>query len=140
MNFLLFSFLTQSAAQGFQRLYGTVLNNSFSKIIVDGANFYVLGQDEPTAGATPHATVTRLDANGIHQWTLRLDIPSVWNDAVLTLSGDLLVVGSTLPFDATSKSLMGLVTPAGGGGFTWVRTYDVTGREGNTRIVRSPSP
>jgi hypothetical protein len=127
-------------AQDFQRLYGTNLDNTFSKAFQDGSNYYVLGQDEPTNGATPHATVTRLNANGIHQWTLRLDIPSIWNDAVLTPTGDLLVVGATLPFDATNKSLIGLVTPSGGGNFTWVRTYDVTGRESNAHIVRSPNP
>ncbi len=127
-------------SQNFQRLYGTTLDNSFSKVIPDGSNYYVLGQDEFTDGTPPSATVTRLDANGMHLWTLSLNISSVWNDAVLTPSGDLLVVGSTLPFDVNSQSLMGLVTPNGGGSFTWVRTYDVPGREGNTRIVRSPSP
>lgn len=126
--------------QDFQRLYGTNLDNSFSKVIQDGSNYYVLGQDEFNDGTPPAASVTRLDANGNHQWTLSLHISSVWNDAVLTPSGDLLVVGSTLPFDAASKSLMGLVTPTGGGGFAWVRTYDVPGREANTSIVRSPSP
>ena len=131
---------TPSISQDFQRIYGTSLDNNFTKVIQHGANFYVLGQDQPTSGSIPHATVTRLDANGIHQWTLRLDIPSVWNDAVLTPSGDLFVVGSTLPGDATNKSIMGLVTLSGGGNFTWIRTYDVPGREGLSRIVRSPNP
>ncbi|HZV44239.1 MAG TPA: hypothetical protein VFF90_07165, partial [Saprospiraceae bacterium] len=131
---------TLTFSQNFQHLYGTGLDNSFSKVIKDGSNYYILGQDEFTDGTPPSATVTRLDANGVHQWTLSLNISSVWNDATLTPAGDLLVVGSTLPFDATSKSLMGLVTTAGGGGFTWVRTYDVPGREGNFRIVRNPSP
>src|SRR6187401_3341687 len=130
---------TLTFSQNFQHLYGTGLDNSFSKVIKDGSNYYILGQDEFTDGTPPSATVTRLDANGVHQWTLSLNISSVWNDATLTPAGDLLVVGSTLPFDATSKSLMGLVTTAGGGGFTWVRTYDVPGREGNFRIVRNPS-
>lgn len=127
-------------AQDFQRIYGTSLDNSFSKIIQDGADYYVLGQDQPMSGSLPHATVTRLDANGIHQWTLRLDIPSIWNDAVLTPVGDLIVVGATLPGDATNQSLMGLVTTSGGGDFTWIRSYDVAGRENLFHIVRSPNP
>ncbi len=59
---------------------------------------------------------------------------------MLTPSGDLFVVGSTLPGDATNKSIMGLVSLSGGGSFTWLRTYDVPGREGLSRIVRSPNP
>lgn len=124
----------------FQRMFGDNLDNTFSKVIEDGSFYYVLGQDESVNGNPPNATVTRLDANGIHQWTLTLNMPSIWNDAVLTPSGDLLVVGGTLPGDATSQSLMGLVTPLLGGNFTWVRSYDVPGREGNSNIVRNPVP
>ena len=139
--FLLVSiFATSASSQYFQRDYGTSLNNSFTRVIKDGSNYYVLGQDEPSIGNPSRATVTRLDANGLHQWTLSLNIASVWNDAVLTPSGDLLVVGATLPLDATNKSLIGLVTPTGGGGFTWVRSYDVTGRENLSHIVRNPNP
>jgi len=134
------SFSSKLSAQDFQRLYGTSLDNNFTKVIQHGANYYVLGQDQPAIGSIPHATVTRLDANGIHQWTLSLALPSVWNDAVLTPSGDLFVVGSTLPGDATNKSIMGLVSLSGGGSFTWLRSYDVPGREGLSRIVRSPNP
>ena len=132
--------LAQMYAQDFQQYFGTGFNNTFTKVIQDGNNYYVLGQDEPFSGSTLHATVTRLDVNGVHQWTLTLDIGSVWNDAVLTPNGDLMVVGSTLPFDATSKSLIGVVTPTGGGNFSWVQSYDVPGREANFRIVRSPVP
>jgi hypothetical protein len=131
---------TQSISQTFQRTYGTSLDNSFTKAIGDGGQYFVLGQDQPSGGSLPHATVTRLDANGNHQWTLTLDIPSVWNDAIRTPSGDLFLVGSTLPGDASSKSLMGLVTPTSGGTFTWLRSYDVTGRESLTKVIRNPSP
>lgn len=133
---------TQCFAQDFQRAYGTSLDNSFSKVIKDGANYYVLGQNEASVGAPKFGTVTRLDANGLHLWTLESDVASVWNDAVLTPSGDLLVVGSTLPFDASTKSLIGLVTPAGGGNFTWLRSYlePGTGKNSFTRIVKNPNP
>ena len=142
LTFLLIAFLplTKTNSQDFQRLYGTSLDNNFTKVIQHGSNYYVLGQDQPTSGSTPHATVTRLDANGIHQWTLSLNIPSAWNDAVLTPTGDLLVVGNTLPGDASNNSIMGLVTTSGGGNFTWLRTYDVPGREGLARIIRNPNP
>lgn len=142
LAFVIFALLptTPTISQDFQRLYGTSLDNNFTKVIQHGSNYYVLGQDQPTSGSTPHATVTRLDANGIHQWTLSLNIPSVWNDAVLTPTGDLLVIGNTLPGDATNNSLMGLVTTTGGGNFTWLRSYDVPGREGLSRIIRNPNP
>ncbi|MGB4847997.1 MAG: hypothetical protein WBP41_08780, partial [Saprospiraceae bacterium] len=134
--------VAKSLAQDFQRAYGTSLDNSFSKVIKDGTNYYVLGQNESTEGAPQFGTVTRLDANGLHQWTLESNVASVWNDAVLTPTGDLLVVGSTLPLDASSKSLIGLVTPAGGGNFTWLRSYlePGTGKNSFTRIVKNPNP
>ncbi|MBI5916461.1 MAG: T9SS type A sorting domain-containing protein [Bacteroidetes bacterium] len=137
-TFLLLLPSTRNLAQDFQRDYGTSLDNSFSKVIQDGTNYYVLGQDEAVNGAPQRATVTRLDANGLHQWTLSLNIPSVWNDAVLTPSGDLLVVGLTLPADATAKSLIGRVTQAGA--FALLRSYDVTGRDFFYRIVKHPTP
>ena len=115
------SFSSNLSAQDFQRLYGTSLDNIFTKVIQHGSNYYVLGQDQPTGGSMPHATVTRLDANGIHLWTLSLALPSVWNDAVLTPSGDLFVVGSTLPGDATNKSIMGLVSPVS---YTHLRAHE----------------
>lgn len=120
----------------FQRNFGNSLDNSFSKVIQDGSNFYVLGQNEPSIGALNRATVTRLDANGMHQWTLSLSIASVWNDAVLTPTGDLLVVGYSLPFDPTTQSLMGRITPSGS--FSWVRAYNQPGRDAFWRIVRNP--
>ncbi|MBK9335749.1 MAG: PKD domain-containing protein [Lewinellaceae bacterium] len=137
---LVFSMLlgTTISAQGIQRVFGTALDNSFTKVIRSGTNYYVLGRDEPTNGALTRATVTRLNALGEHQWTLSLDIASVWNDAVLTPGGNLLVVGNTLPLDATSQSLMGLVTPAGA--FSWVRSYNVPGREWFNRVVLNPMP
>ncbi|MBP7238726.1 MAG: T9SS type A sorting domain-containing protein [Saprospiraceae bacterium] len=132
--------VTTIIGQDFQRAYGTTFNNAFSKVIQDGSNYYVLGQDESSGGALLRATVTRLDATGQHLWTLSLNTPSVWNDGVITPTGDLLVVGATLPFDATNKSLIGLVTPSGGGNFTWVRSYDVAGRENLSKVVRNPVP
>jgi|GEM_PF-1885937 len=126
-----------SAQFQFQRQFGTAFDNAFSKVVPSGTNFYVVGRDQ-TAASASRATVTRLNASGQHQWTLSLGIASVWNDAVLTPSGNLLLVGSTLPADATAKSLMALVTPAGA--FSWARSYDITGRETLNRIVRSPAP
>lgn len=79
---LVFSVLfgTTISAQGIQRVFGTALDNSFTKVIRSGTNYYVLGRDEPTNGALTRATVTRLNALGEHQWTLRLDMASAWND------------------------------------------------------------
>lgn len=123
-------------------MYGTGLDNSFSKAMKDRDNYYVLGQNELSEGALKIATVTYLDSNGLHLWTLEPDFPSVWNDAVVTPSGDLLVVGSTLPLDDSSLGLIGLVTPAGGGNFTWLRSYHEpeTDRNAFIRIVKNPVP
>ncbi len=125
-------------AQRFQAIYGTPLNNTFTKVLRSGTDYYVLGSDQPSAGAQDRATVTRLDAQGQLQWTLRLDIASQWNDAVVTPNGDLLVVGHTLPFDANSQSLAARVTPVGS--FSWSRSYNVPGRETFHRVVRNPNP
>ena len=57
--------------QSFQRIYGTSLDNSFSKVIPDGTEYYVLGQDQPSISALPRATVTRLAADGSILWIKR---------------------------------------------------------------------
>ncbi len=124
----------------FQRAYGNSLDNSFSKVIKDGSNYYVIGQDESINGATMQATVTRVDAAGVHLWTLRLEAASIWNDAVLTPSGDLLVVGNTLPFDNRSKSIVGRISTTLGGSFTWLKSYDAQGQDGFYRIVKNSVP
>ena len=135
-------FLPDRGYAQFQMNYGTSLDNSFYKVIPDGTGYYVLGQNELAVGALPNATVTYLNANGTHKWTLTMDIPSVWNDAVLDApSGDLLVVGSTLPFDPNSQSLMARVTEVGGlGTFLHLRRYDEFGRDAFNRIVENPVP
>ena len=123
---------------GFQRQFGANLDESFSRVVPSGADYYVLGQGEVTDGQPARATVTRLNAQGELQWTLGLNIASVWNDAVLTPSGNLLVVGRSLPADDSSFGLMGLVTAAGS--FSWVRAYNLPDEDGFLRIVRSPAP
>lgn len=120
------------------RQYGTTLNESFAKVIPHGAEYYVLGQAEAAAGQQPRATVSRINAGGQLLWTRRLDVASQWNDAVLTPSGNLLLVGHTLPLDPNSQSLMGLITPAGA--FNWLRNYNTTGRESFNRVVLNPMP
>lgn len=126
---------SQVRSQSFQRAYGDALDNSFSKVVQDASGkFYVLGQTEAVNGAPQRATVTRLDANGQHQWTLSLNFASIWHDAVLTPSGELMLVGQTLPSDPTSKGIMARVTAAGA--FAKLRTYDEAGRDLFTKIVR----
>jgi len=129
---------TSGFSQNFSRQYGNAFDNAFSKVLKSGANYFVVGRDQASAGALSQATVTRLNANGVLQWTRRLDIASVWNDAILTSNGSLLLVGHTLPADATNKSIIGLITAAGV--FTYVNTYDAPGRESLLRIVRNPVP
>ena len=129
--------LTTSQAQ-FQRQYGTNLDETFTKVIRSGANYYVLGTGEITDGQPARATVSRLNATGQLQWTLSLNTASRWNDAVLTPTGNLIVVGQSMPDDNTSRAIMGLVTSTGA--FSWVRAYDQPNRDAFTRIARNPAP
>ncbi|HMQ47389.1 MAG TPA: T9SS type A sorting domain-containing protein [Saprospiraceae bacterium] len=117
----------------FQKHYGTSLDDSFSKVIPDGDNYYVLGAYEAVNGAPVRATVTRLDANGVHQWTLSMPTSSTWADAVLLPGGDLMVVGYSLPLDASAKSIIGRVTQDGA--FSWLKSYDQPGRDFFNRVV-----
>ncbi|MCC6412233.1 MAG: PKD domain-containing protein [Saprospiraceae bacterium] len=120
------------------RQFGTTYDNAFTQIIQNGLNTFVLGSDQPSAGAPGRATVSRLGPTGNLLWTRSLNIPSVWNDAVATPNGNLLLVGATMPQDASARSLMGLLTPSGT--FTWVQAYDAPGREAFTNIERNFSP
>jgi hypothetical protein len=129
---------TAAEAQYFQHHYGNALDNAFAKVIPHGPNYYVIGRDQPTAGALARATVARLNGAGKLQWVLRLDLASQWNDAVLTPTGNLIMVGNTLPFDASSQSLLGIVTPAGV--LSSAQTLNVPGRDWFNRIVRNPTP
>jgi PKD repeat protein len=135
---LLFAIFSTSGHAQFQRQYGTALNESFSKVIPHGSDYYVLAQAEAATGQQPRATVSRINAAGQLLWTRSLNVSSQWNDAVLTNSGNLMVVGHTLPLDANSQSLMGVITSAGA--FSWVRSYNVPGRDFFTRVVRNPMP
>ncbi len=126
------------AQTNFQRQYGTAFDNTFSKVVRHGTNYYVLGSDQPSAGVTARAAVSYVNSLGQLQWTRSLNIASAWNDAVLTPNGSLMLVGNTLPSDATNQSLMGLITPAGT--FSWIRSYNVTGREGFQKVVLNPAP
>lgn len=107
-------FINLIHSQSFQKVYGTNFDNSFTKVIEDGTHYFVLGQDETVEGQTKRATVSRLDANGSHLWTLSLETGSIWNDAVLVSPGELIVVGSTLPFDATTQSIIGRISTSAG--------------------------
>ncbi len=117
----------------FQHFYGTGLNNHFTKVVPNSTGYYMLGGDESSVGALNRATVTRLDANGNHQWTLSMATPSNWTDAVLLPGGELMVVGHSLPFDASAKSIIGRVTQAGA--FAWLKSYDHPGRDFFNRVV-----
>lgn len=139
--FLLFALSPNAFSQTFEKNYGTSSNESFTKVIKDGSDYYVLGSNEPSPGILPRATVSRVDALGVWQWTLSLDISSVWSDAVLTSNGDLLLVGYTLPFNADNQSLLArIVNTPTGGFFSCLNRYNVEGREGFYRIVENPVP
>ncbi|MEP7197339.1 MAG: T9SS type A sorting domain-containing protein [Saprospiraceae bacterium] len=129
-----------SDAQTFQGVYGTPLDNSFSKVIQDGNEYYVLGQDQPSAGALSRATVSRLASDGTLLWTKSLGISSQWNDAIRVKKGDLMLVGNTLQLtDALGKSIMGRIDA--NGNFAWVREYDEPGgRDFFLRIIENPNP
>jgi len=126
------------AGAEFQRLFGNSLDNRFNKVIRLNDDYYLLGTDEPTEGATPHATLTKLNPQGQLQWTIRLTVPSVWNDIIVTDEGNLLLVGGTAPYDASANSIIGVATTSGS--FLWVNYYNFANRELLTKVVRHPNP
>lgn len=128
---LLFFLLSTSTFSQFQNLYGTSSSNSFSKVIPHGSSFYVLGSDNG------QATITRIDQTGAWLWTRRLDILSNWTDGVvISGSGNLYVVGFTLPFNSNNKSLIGEITP--NGTFLCIKSLEGPGNEALTRIKLNP--
>ncbi|MBK8701300.1 MAG: T9SS type A sorting domain-containing protein [Saprospiraceae bacterium] len=140
LMFALYLLFTPKAhAQAFQKIFGTNLDNSFSKVIQDGSEYYVLGQDQPFTGAVSRATVSRLASDGSLLWTKSLDIASQWNDAIRVNNGDLILVGNSLPGDASSKSIMGRITNTGS--FAWTKSYDEPGgRDFFLHIIENPAP
>jgi PKD repeat protein len=138
LAFLSFALSSFSQQAEFQRIFGNDLDNRFNKVVREGGFFYALGTDEPNEGVTPHATLTKLNSQGQIQWTIRMGVPSVWNDIVVTDEGNLLLVGGTMPYDLSSHSLMGLATPAGN--MLWVNTYNLSSRETLSKVVRHPNP
>ena len=137
--FLLLFLLPMLCAAQFAKSYCAATDNYFSKVIQDGTNYYVLGQvQSPTTNAIWFATVSRVDATGTLIWTLSLDIGSVWNDAVLTPTGDLLVVGATVGTRSDSRSLFARVSSTGS--FVWTKIFDYPNEETVNKIVKNPVP
>lgn len=111
----------------FQQVYGTTADNSFSRIIPAGQEFYALGSENGMA------TVSRINSSGGWVWTRALSIGSAWaNGFVIPGSGNLLVVGFTLPFNSSNKSLIGEIDPFGN--FICVNEVDGPGNEALGRI------
>jgi hypothetical protein len=122
----------------FPRIYGTSGNDGIIKVIPAGSEYYVLGYTGANPNSTWKATISRLNASGSVIWTKSLDIFSQWNDGIVTPNGDLLVIGTTLPYSTTSQSIMGLISSSGI--FSWVRSSNVSGREILNRIALNPVP
>jgi len=129
---------TAKLAAQFTRLYGASTNESFTKVIQNGTNYYCLGRWLDPATNQSKATITKMNSTGQHISTLALNIASEFTDAVLTPSGDLIVVGYTAPLNSSSQSIMGKFTTGGTGSFSFVRSYDVPGRDFFNRIAKSP--
>ncbi len=140
LSYLLLAFIAIDSHAQFQKYFGSNLNNSFGKVILDGGDYYVLGQDQPTVGSLSNATISRLAFDGKLLWTRSLDIASQWNDAIrINPSGDLLVVGNSLPLaNPFGKSIMGRIDASGN--FAWVREYDAPERDLFLKIIENPIP
>lgn len=122
----------------FTRLYGANTNESFTKVIQSGTNYYCLGRWLDPANNQSKATITKMNSTGQHISTLALNIASEFTDAVLTPLGDLMVIGYTAPLNSSSQSILGKYGTGGTGSFSFVRSYDVSGRDFFNRIARSP--
>ncbi|MBK8703279.1 MAG: hypothetical protein IPN33_06405 [Saprospiraceae bacterium] len=121
----------------FQRIYGDGQDNYFHKVIPDGANnFYVIGIEDN------HGVISHILSNGQLDWTMRMIDQCILLDAVSVFAGfgnprNLMVVGTTLPFDQTNKSLLIIVTP--NGGLLHSSLYDIAGNEGFVKIAARPN-
>ena len=121
----------------FPRIYGTSGNDGINKVIPAGTEYYVLAYTGANPSSDWKATVSRLSSSGLVLWTKTLDIFPVerWNCYAEPRSSP---CGTTLPYSASSQSLMGLINSSGT--FAFVRTSNVTGREILNRIVLNPVP
>ena len=128
---LFLKLVPQNINAQFQNIYGSNANNYFIRVIPHGPDFYVLGEDNG------QATISRINQAGTWIWTRRLNIASVWADGiVIPASGNLLVVGYSLPFDNTNKSLIGEVTS--NGTFICVKSLEGPGNEALNSIKLNP--
>ena len=130
-----------SKAQTFQNIYGESSSNVYTKIIKDGSHYYAIGWTETSSG-TQLAIISRMDNQGALICDIKLDIASVWYDAVLTSAGQLLVVGRASNADSTGNSIMGLVTTIGAGtscNYLWVKRYSEPNMDFFNRVVKNPT-
>jgi len=137
-GFLLVLTTTQIKAQ-FQRIYGNGQNNYFHKVVPDdyapNPGYYVIGSEDN------HGTISHVFKSGQLDWTIKLNKPCVLSDAAPVFNGftnpsNLMVVGFTLPFDQTNRSLLIIVTPTGGLKFS--EEYDLAMNEGFVSITPRP--
>jgi hypothetical protein len=135
--FLIFS--TAGNSQKFQRTFGNGQDNYFHKAVPLGpapnSGYYVIGSEDN------HGIVSRISNSGQILWTMKFIDPCAFFDAesLFTTPGqpfNLVVAGATLPFNNTNKSLLMVITPAGG--LLTSDLYDVAqnGVEGFTKIAR----
>ena len=99
LHFLLLAallLLAIPAQAQFERVFGTALDESFSKVIQSGSSYYVLGSGEITDGPPARATVSRLNATGELAWTLSLNTAAVWTDIPTSLRKGQVGVSSSL--------------------------------------------
>lgn len=114
----------------FSQLYGNSSNNFFNRLIPDGQDFYVLGRDDGKA------TVSRINSAGVLSWTRVIDMPSRLTDGMVVAgSGNMIVVGATIPVDSSNHSILGEITRQGV--FTCLKTLDVPGPEALTRMDKN---
>lgn len=117
--------LTAGVSQAqFAQLYGTNTDNNFSKVIPDGQDYYVLGQEGT------QATITRVLSTGAWDWTQKLDMNSSLLDGIVMPNGHLLFVGLTTPFP--NQSIIGEIDR--NKMFICLKTYESPGNEGIVSI------
>lgn len=110
--FLLFISNLEAQEEFQHRFYNSYSTTAHKILPYDGA-YYVLGGEQSAPDELPLATLSKIDAAGIEQWVLRLEIPSVWNDILVTGNGGLLLIGDTLPNNDQSNALIASETSIG---------------------------
>ena len=118
------------------KVYGDSLNEIPIRIKHYQGFTYLAGRTQ--INGQEHALCTKLTSANDVVWQYYFDTPSTINDFIQTSDGSFLLVGNTLPFSSSNKSILARILP--NGTIDFIRTYNISNRESFIRIVEHPAP